>query len=269
MSPKKNVLKREAAIRTIPLAKLRVSPLAQREAKPSWVAEIADNLDMEQLGTLTVSFRDGYYWIIDGQHRYLALKEFWGEGWEEWEIQAWTYFGLTEEEEAEKFLQHNDVRPVDAMSRFEVGVTAGRAMESDIHRIVLSLGLKVSRQKGEGCISAVSALTKAYQSYGAANLAMTLSVIRDSFGDQGYESVVLNGMSMFLGRWDGLIDLDRLTSRLRRYPLGVKGLLNDTNRAQDRFGGAKAKNLAATVTDHYNKGLKAANRIDSWWKESA
>lgn len=270
MTPKKHVLKREASIRTIPLAKLRVSPMAQREAKSAWVKQIANNLDTEQLGTLTVSYRDGYYWIIDGQHRYLALKEFWGEGWEEWEIQAWTYFDLTEEEEAEKFLQHNSVRPVDAMSRFQVGVVAGRSVETDVHRIVTSLGLKISQSKGEGCISAVSSVTKAYTTYGPHNLALTLASIRDGFGDQGYESVVINGVSMFIGRWEGLIDVQKFTSKLSRYPKGVKGLLNDTNRSADAFGGSKAQNLAAVLTEHYNKGIKRnGDKLSSWWKEDA
>ena len=83
---------RAASIRSIKMSDLRVSPRSQRELNENRVKKILDSLDIDRLGTLTVSHRDGLYWIIDGQHRFHALREHlqreFGDDWTEWEIQT-------------------------------------------------------------------------------------------------------------------------------------------------------------------------------------
>lgn len=261
-------IKREAQIRTIKLGEIRVSPTGQRELNTVRVKRIVDNLDMERLGTITVSQRDGLYWLIDGQHRFNALKEFFGEGYEDWQTQAWCYFGLTEEQEAEKFLQHNEVLAVDAYSRFKVGVTANRPVESDIDRIVRSLGLKVSRTQGNGSISAVSALTKTYTRFGPSGLTQTLWAIRESFGDGGFESVIIDGLALFRGRYEGRLDADRLVKKLLATRGGVKGVLNRAHLIRRDLEQPIPVCVAAAITDIYNQGSRGTNSLGSWWKDA-
>ena len=262
-------IKRQARIRTIKLGDIRVSPAAQRELNQSRVNKIVDALDMERLGTLTVSSRDGFYWLIDGQHRYNALKTFFGEGFEDWEVEAWCYFDLTEDQEAEKFLQHNEVLSVSAFDRFTVGVTAGRAIENDVDRIVRSLGLKVARAQGHGTISAVTALTSVYKKHGPTGLVKTLYVIRESFGDRGFESVVITGLALFRGRYDGRLDEDRLIKKLNVTNGGVKGVLNRASVIRERTGHPVPTCVAAAITDIYNAGLRGTASLGSWWKDAA
>lgn len=262
-------IKREARIRTIKLGDIRVSPAAQRELNQARVNKIVDSLDMERLGTLTVSARDGFYWLIDGQHRYNALKEFFGEGFEEWEVEAWCYFDLNEEQEAEKFLQHNEVLSVSAYDRFKVGVTAGRPIESDVDRIVRSLDLKVARTQGNGSISAVTALTSVYKKHGPRGLVGTLFVIRESFGDRGFESVIISGLALFRGRYDGRVDQDRLVKKLNATSGGVKGVLNRAAVIREKTGQPVPACVAAAVTDIYNAGLRGTASLGSWWKDAA
>lgn len=261
-------IKREAHIRTVSLGDIRVSPAAQRELNQARVNKIVDALDMERLGTLTVSSRDGYYWLIDGQHRYTALKTFFGEGFEEWQVEAWCYFGLSEEQEAEKFLQHNEVLAVSAYDRFMVGVTAGRPVETDVDRVVRSLGLKVARTQGHGAISAVTALTSAYKKYGARGLSDTLYVIRESFGDRGFESVIITGLALFRGRYAGRADADRLIKKLNVTNGGVKGVLNRAALIREKTGQPTTSCVAAAITDIYNAGLRGQASLGSWWKDA-
>lgn len=260
-------IKRQAQIRTIKLGDIRVSPTGQRELNMSRVKKILDNLDMERLGTLTVSARDGFFWLIDGQHRFNALKEYWGEGFEEWEIEAWCYFDLTEEQEAEKFLQHNEVLTVDAYARFKVGVAAGRPVENDIDRIVRSLDLKVTRQHGTGSISAVASLVKTYTRYGPQGLVQTLWTIREAFGDRGFEAVIIDGVGLFRARYEGRIDPERLVKKLSTTLGGVKGLLNRANLIREKTGQTVPQCVAAAVTDVYNQGARGLQSIGSWWKD--
>lgn len=262
-------IKRQAHIRTVKLGEIRVSPSAQRDLNQARVAKILDAIDMERIGTLTVSYRDSFYWLIDGQHRYNALKDYFGEGFEEWEVEAWCYYDLTEEQEAEKFLQHNDVLAVSAFDKFRIGVEAKRPLESDVDRIVRSLGLKVTRGKGHGSVSAVSALLSTYKKYGPRGLVRSLHVIRDAFGDQGFESVIVSGVALFLGRYDGRIDDERLIKKLNATMGGVKGVQNRSVVTRDRTGKTVPECIAAVITEIYNAGLRGTASLGSWWKDAA
>lgn len=260
-------IKRQASIRTVKLGTIRVSPTGQRDLNENRVKKILNNLDMERLGTITVSSRDGFYWLIDGQHRFNALKEFFGEGFEDWEIEAWCYFDLTEEQEAEKFLQHNEVLAVDAFARFKVGITAGRPMENDIDRIVRSLNLNISKGAGHGSISAVSALTDTYTKYGPQGLVQTLWTIRESFGDRGFESVIISGVARFRARHEGRIDAERLVKKLSVTMGGAKGLLNRAYLIRERTAQPIPECVAASISDIYNSGLRGHASLGSWWKD--
>lgn len=261
-------IKRQAQLRTIKLGDIRISPAAQRDVNTARVNKIVDSLDMERLGTLTVSSRDGFYWLIDGQHRYTALKEFFGEGYEEWEVTAWTYFDLTEDQEAEKFLQHNEVLAVSAYDRYKVGVTAGRLLENDVDRIVRSLGLKVARAQSHGSISAVTALTSVYKKHGPRGLVGTLHTIREAFGDRGFESVIISGLALFRGRYDGRIDDERLIKKLNATSGGVKGILNRAALIRENVGQPVPSCVAAAITEVYNAGLRGTSSLGSWWKDA-
>lgn len=186
-------VEREARLRWVPIADMRVSPLAQRELNRSRVNKISAEFDLEQVGTPTVNERQGHFYIIDGQHRVEALKEI---GWGDQQIQCWSYSGLTEEEEAEKFLKLNDTLSVSAFAKFRVGVQAGREEECDIDRIVRAQDLRVSQDQRDGAISAVGALRRVYNQAGPGQLARTLRIVRDAYGDAGLEAAVISGVGL-------------------------------------------------------------------------
>lgn len=74
MSDRNTKITRQARLRWVPIAQMKVNPLAQRELNQARVDKLAANFDPEQIGTPTVNHRDGAYYIIDGQHRIEALK---------------------------------------------------------------------------------------------------------------------------------------------------------------------------------------------------
>jgi hypothetical protein len=127
VSPNDTKVERVARLRWVPIPKMRVSPVAQRQVNQARVDYIAANFDPEQIGTPTVSERDGAFFVIDGQHRIEALKAI---GWGDQSVQCWTYTGLTEQEEADKFDRLNDVLAVHAFDRYRTRVTAGREVEA-------------------------------------------------------------------------------------------------------------------------------------------
>jgi hypothetical protein len=254
---------RDARLRWIPIAKMKASPLGQRELKPWFVDKLVADFDLEELGTPTVSERDGHFYIMDGQHRIEALRHI---GWGDQQIQCWTYTGLTEEDEAEKFLKLNDRLNVDAFSKFRIGVNAGRPIESDIERLVRAQGLRISRDTQDGSIGAVTALRKVYNRSDGVTLGRTLRIIRDAYGDSGFDSAIIDGVGHLCGRYNGELEEDQAIERLGSVRGGVNGLRGRAESIRLATGHAKAQCVAAAAVEIINRG-RGGKKLPGWWKE--
>lgn len=261
-------LEREARLRWVPLAKTRVSPVAQRQMNEARVDRLVADFDLEQLGTPTVSERDGHFYVIDGQHRIEALKRWIGEGWETQTVQCWTYVGLTEEEEADKFDRLNDVLAVHAFDKFRVRVTAQREIESDIDRIARAQGLVVSRDNVPGSISAVGTLRRVYTRSDGPTLARALRIIRDAYGDPGLEAPVIDGIGLLCQRYNGELPEDVAISKLKAAHGGANGLLGKAEELRRKTGNYKSHCVAAAAVEIINTG-RGGKKLGSWWKGDA
>jgi hypothetical protein len=256
-------IEREARLRWVPIVKMQVSPLAQRDLNQARVDRLAADFDLEQIGTPTVNERGGHYFIIDGQHRIAALIEM---GWEDQQIQCWTYVGLSEEDEAEKFLKLNDVLAVKALAKFKIGVQAGRLVETDIDRIARAQGLKVTADKDEGSIRAVGTLRRIYDRGGPAVLSRTLRIVRDAYGSPGLEAPVIDGIGLLCGRYNGVLEDDVAIPRLANTHGGVNGLLGRAEVTRKATGNPRSHCVAAAAVDIINGGLRGKAKLPSWWK---
>lgn len=259
---------RTARLRWVPLAKLRVNPLAQREIKPARVDKLTAEFDPEQFGAPTVNLRGEWYYIGDGQHRIEAYKRWLGDGaWEDQQIQCWTYEGLTEEEEADLFLKLNDTLAVAALAKFRVAVQAGRPDQSDVDRIVRAQGLKVSRENSDGAIGAVGTLMRLYHRAGGETLGRTLRIVRDAYGDPGLEAAVIDGIGMLCQRYNGDLEDARAVARLSSVTGGVHGLLNRAETLRKQTGNPRGHCIAAAAVDIIN-GARGGKKLPSWWKDN-
>lgn len=264
-------ISRSAKIRTIRMGDCRINPRAQRQLSTRHVAEIQKviDADIDKIGTLTVSYRDNYYWIIDGQHRFAALKGLLGDGWEDWEITAWCYFDKTEDEEAELFLSFNSAKPVAKFDDFRVSVEAGRPEEVDIDRIVRSQQLRIAQGKAPNTVGAVTALRSIYDDGGPALLRKTLCTIRDAWGGVGFDAAMMRGLAKFIQRFDGRYDEDKLISKLSRVQAGPKGVGAAAFVEKEAANCSAVEAHASAITAIYNKGLKGPRSLGKWWKTAA
>lgn len=258
-------IERTARLRWIPLDRIVVSDVAQREIKPSRVDYLVAHFNAEQIGTPVVNERGGKFFVIDGQHRVAALREVYGESHQ---VQCWTYVGLTEAEEAEKFLQINDVLTVSAMDKYGIGVEAGRAIETDIDRIVRACGMVVSHQKGEGAIGAVGTLRRVYIRAGAHVLGRTLRMIDAAWGSAGLEASVIDGIGLLCGRYNGELKDELAVLKFRNMRGGVKGLLGKAAVIKDNTRQPFNQCVAAAAVEVINSG-KGGKKLPSWWKSDA
>jgi hypothetical protein len=259
-------VERDARLRWVPIPKMKVSPLAQRELNQARVDHIAASFNPEEIGTPTVNERGDAFYIIDGQHRVEALKQI---GWGDQQIQCWTYVGLTEEEEAEKFLRLNDTLAVNAISRYRVGVQAGRDEECDIDRIVRAAGLVVTLDSSvPGSIGAVGTLRRVYDRADGATLGRTLRLARDAFGDPGLVAPVIDGLGLLCQRYNGQLEDAAAVQRFQKLNGGVNGLLGTAERIRRSTGSQKNHAVAAAAVEILNTG-RGGKKLPSWWKDPA
>jgi hypothetical protein len=257
-------LERAARLRWVPLAQMRINPLAQRDLRPARVARLAAVFDLEQMGAPVVSHRGGWYYLIDGQHRIEALK-CWLGIWEGQQIQCWCYEGLSEQAEAELFLTLNDTLTVHAFAKFKVSVQAGRAAEADVDRIVRALGLRISHARAGGGIAAVSTLRRIYARGGAAVLSRALRIIRDAYGEAGLDGSVIDGIGLLCQRYDGQLSEQRAIERLSTAHGGVSGLISKAGQLRQTTGNATAQCVAAAAVELINRG-SGGKKLPSWWR---
>lgn len=251
----------------VSLGKMHIrSRHAQREKmNQSRIDHLLANFDLDKFGIPELSERDGEYYILDGQHRIEALRIWLGDGWENQKIECRVWFNLSEEQEAERFLSLNDTLNVNAFDKFRVAVQAGRADEVHINNIVIGADLVISRDSVPGGIRAVGTLKKVYKRSDGDTLARTLRIIRDSFGDAGFEARVIDGIGHLCQRYNGVLDEPTAIKKLGDVRGGVNGLLGKSEVLHNKTGNTKSHCVAAAAVEIINSG-RGRKKLANWWK---
>ena len=83
---------------------IRVCESYQRHVPSAEVDKLVKEWDVDLCEPIKVSFRDGVYWVFDGQHRTLAWIVIYGENKP---INCVVYYGMTETEEEEAFVKQS------------------------------------------------------------------------------------------------------------------------------------------------------------------
>lgn len=254
-------VERTGHLRWVKVADLAVNDRAQREMRPGWAAQIATEFDPDRFTPPLVSRRDGKNFVVDGQHRVEAMRIL---GWADQEIQCWVYEGLTEQQEADLFLWHNNTKQVRAFDKFVIGITADRPAEVDIDRIVRAQGLVIGDNgSGPGAIHAVGALRKVY-AHGPNVLARTLRIIVDSYGDDGLEGKVIEGIGMVCARYNGQLDDDEAVRKLGQARGGKGGLMTKAYGLRKQLGRPVTHCVAGAAVEIINSG-KGGKKLPGWW----
>lgn len=247
---------------------MRVPPalVTQREFNKAWGDKLAVNLELEQLGLITVNHRDGYWWVIDGQHRVYALKK---RDFGSYEVECRVYENLSDEQMANVFIGLNGTLTVAPFSLFHLHCTAGHPRETAIRRIVESNGCKISRSKDQYCISAVSSLGRVKDRGEDVVLGQVVRTLKAAFdGDPGaFEGNMIEGMGMVYTRFNGLTSEKQMIDKLSAVRLGVRGLLRRAEDTKMKTGSPKVQCVAAVIVESYNKGSQdKKKRLPNWWQ---
>lgn len=252
-------IERSGHLRWVAINEIHVNPQAQRELRPGWAAQIAAEFDPDRFAPPLLSLRHGKHYVIDGQHRIEAMRLM---GWDDQQVQCWVYECLTEAQEADLFLWHNNRKSVGAFDKFTVAVKAERDVEVDIDRIVRAQGLKVAVQQ-KGGIAAVGALRKVY-GHGPEVLGRSLRIIRDAYGDDGFRGQVVEGIGLLCARYNGELDDKRAIERLATVRGGLGALNTKAHTLRKQLGRPMPHCVAAAATDIINAG-RGGKKLPNWW----
>lgn len=238
----------------------------QRAVDIKRVDRIARSFNSAALGAVTVSQRtDGTLWVIDGSHRTAAAIQV-GEP----TIPAIVKTRLTEANEAALFLELNDAKSVSAVGKFNASVVAGLPVQTSINSLIASYGWKVSDQKGNGQVAAVSALEFIFNGAkerpaedGFDILDTVVHVVTTAWrlDADGMNGQLLRGVGKVVARNYGQIDSQHLIRKFQEATPHI--LLGEARGAAKTLGITTPDGVARAVVMLYNT-KRRKNVLPAW-----
>lgn len=171
----------------------------QREIDPLRIKKIIKDFDINLLGVIVVSLRDGMMNVIDGQHRVmvcmaLGIKH----------VMAEIKEGMTLEEEAKYFNACNgangESKPLKAHDVFKAKIVGKDEEALGLERIAANNGLKFGKASGTNTLVAYKTITNMYRKDGPMHIDRVLSIIKASWGGSAisFHNNILVGVSEFV-----------------------------------------------------------------------
>lgn len=206
--------------RWISSSKILVSPVYQRRFKQSKVDDIVNHFDRRKVNPPKVSFRDGKFYVFDGQHTIAALKVI--NGGKDLMVFCRVYYGLTEIDEAELFTaQNGEATPVLAYEKLRSEFNTGKPEVTDMVRACESVGMTVdfiNRNKAAYHIQAVKTIYDIYNKLGRGGLISVLLIIKDAWAGipDSLTREIISGVALFCSTYSGQYQRKRLVDKLKR-----------------------------------------------------
>lgn len=240
----------------------------QRTVEDKDVNRLIQNWDGRLLEPLTVSYRNGRYYLLDGQHRAVALLRM--NGGRDFMIPCKVYRGLTYEMEAELCYKLDKSRKRLSLAQSTIALTeAGTDAEvMDIVRLIEENGFLWTLDKeftGDYEIRACRAVISAYRLLGSAAFSRMLSFMYEAWDGEvcSLKGNFISGMALFMKTY-GMELEDRIA--LRRFseidPADVIHLAR-----QDRMARGFALRYARALLSQYNAQCEPKQKLKYRFKE--
>ena len=179
----------------------------QRPVNPREVERLIREWDGRLLEPVVVSFRDGKFYVVDGQHRIAAMRKM--NGGNGVMVNCKVYSGLTYEQEAGLCYKLDKAKKRLSMSQ-STNALAQSGMDAEtgeIKRLVEGSGFvwALNKKHGKtGEIVSTSALINAYRLLGGEGFGRMLSMMREAWqGDpRSLTANLLSGMALFVKTYD-------------------------------------------------------------------
>ena len=245
---------------TLPVSIIRVDDY-QRVLRESNVKKIVSGFDPIGLQHLSISFRDGEYYVFDGQHRLEALKRLGIE-----EVECIIHYGMSYEDEAKAWDYFNkQITVASRLDEANAALKRGELLEVGIDEAVREVGLEIDYKKVgvSGRVRAYSALEQVYKKEGKERLQKVLLFIRRNLGVGRKElsGWYIKGINAFLNEFQNHpnFDIDWLEKRV--VSEGFQVIDHNVRAMQSMFKKGYEQSVVAVLKETYNKGKAYENRI--------
>lgn len=191
----------------------------QRPVNPKEVDRLIREWDERLLDPVIVSFRDGKFYVVDGQHRIAAMRRMNGGGGVM--VDCKVYNGLTYEQEAGLCYKLDKAKKRLSLSQSTNALAeSGTDAEiTEIRRLVESCGFVWALNKSHGKageIVSTRALVNAYRLLGGTAFSRMLTLMWGAWkGDpRSLTAAVISGMALFVKTYETELDDRAFVARL-------------------------------------------------------
>ena len=190
----------------------------QRDLNTDRVKRIVSEFDERIANEPKVSFRDGHYYVFDGQHTIAARKL--RNGGKDLNILCKVYHDMTEGEEALLFAQQTGASAnLTAGARVRALIFGGDPQAIAFQKATEDVGLRLdfSQKRGRKRIACIATAFDEFKAIGARRYKDALKIILSAWnGDpDSLRREVLQGITHFVDLYYEEFDQDRLIKRLR------------------------------------------------------
>lgn len=207
----------ERQVKALPLRELKCAryqrPLDMRE-----VEEIIANFDPHLVNPPKVSFRDGLYWVFDGQHTVEALKRVYGD--DTYMTMCQVFYGMTYEEEAYLFSQQaGAARSVKTINKLHALNEASDMKVRAFITATENASFKISLEKQKRSVGYLPAVVTAYECFkklGAEKYTQMMTLIHRTWGGELWSvgQNMLISMTLFMKVYGDNINDKRFINNL-------------------------------------------------------
>lgn len=235
-------------------------PRYQRQVNFTRVKKIVSLFNPNLVNELKVSFRDGKYYVFDGQHTLKALILH--NNGEDLMVECKVYYGMTIEDEAYLFAQQTGIsRKVETTEKLKALYLAGDVDVVEFFDFIKTLGIICDVKKTSQADNTIVCHKCAYdifQKKGKSHLGEILSIIKDAWdGDpSGFRREMLSGMSIFVSTYNGEYDREALIKRLKNVSPSL------IIREGKAVVGGQNRRFARQILNIYNAKLRTGRLTD-------
>lgn len=225
----------------------------QRNLDNTKVQKIVKKFDPRLVNPPKVSFRDGRYFVFDGQHTLAALIRM--NNGQDLMVKCKVYYGLTQTDEMELFIRQNgESSPVSTAEKFRAMYKGGDPDISNMVRACEYAGVicDFTKPRARNKCVCYRTLYKYYKTLGSARFVAMLSAIRETWnGDsESFSNEIVAGYGELYLLYGSVLDRNRLIRKLRA--ISYTEIIRE-----GRIGNAPGgKKYARIILRQYNRGLK-------------
>lgn len=194
-------------------------PLYQRPLDQRRVEQIVKEFSGDLFNEPKVSYRDGKYWVFNGQHSLAAWRHFYGN--EDKPVFCKVFKGMTWLEECDAFMKQNGLSKDPTTN--EKLHAAFNSKDPDVVDMVekaklCGFDVNFSQSKTPTRIIALSALFRAYKMLGSEAFLDMLTAIKEAwYGDiDAVSQQIISGMASFYKAYGGNFKREALVNALKK-----------------------------------------------------